>query len=288
MYLSFTLAFAFLIGGLAPQESPRTERLIEAGEVQRIEINPLNKGSLRISGWDQPQVQVKAYHSPRISFEIQANHRLIKVEERRPSRSALEDVRLEIQVPMGLRLQVIGNMPEVSIEGLEGAVDVNTNQGNIALSNVSGSIRLTSSGGRLELSDVGGILRLRTSHEGISVKGLTGDLEAETVSGDILLQGIASKRIHATSHQGGIVLEGALAEDGVYDLASDNGGLELRLSEPLSASFTVGTVQGDFYCEFNLQGVQPRKGERFTFSVGDGAAQVDLLTFRGAIRIGRR
>lgn len=286
--MTLSLVLSLLLVLPAIQEAPRTERTLEASSGGRLEVNPINKGKVTVSGWDREQVQVRAFHSPQIRFEIQSSKNLVKVEERRPVRSALEDVRLEILVPQRFQVQVIGIMPQVSVEGVEGAVDVNTNQGDIAVRGCSGSVRLSSSGGVLRVEEASGVVQLRTSRNEIVVDGLRGNLEAETVNGDISLSGVASSRVKATSHRGSIRFQGALAAEGVYDLASDNGALELRLDEPLEASFTVGTVSGDFSCDFPLGGVEPKKGERFSFTVGKGGAQVDLLTFRGAIRILKR
>lgn len=286
--MCLSIALSLLLTLPAVQDAPSTERTIDLASGGQLEVNPINKGSVTISGWDREQVSIKAFHSPRIHFEIQASKRGVKVEERRPVRSALEDVRLEIFVPRETRIQVIGRIPRVEVRGVEGSIFVNTNQGDIFVSRAKGSIRLSSSGGKLRLEEVNGTVQLNTTSQGIVVDGLMGSLEAETVSGDIALSGVRSNRVRATSHQGGISFQGRLDQGGLYDFATDKGSLDLILEQPVDATFTVGTVSGDFQCDFPLGGVVPKKGERFTFSVGEGGAQIELLTFQGPIRIRRR
>ena len=279
------MTFPFLFSLVLVFSTPQTEKVVAVSSGERLEVNAINKGEVIISVWEKEEVRVRAYHSPEIRIEVQRSSGLVKVEERRPVRSALEEVRVEVTVPRSFQVRVVGSRPRVTVEGLNGAVNVNTNQGDVIVREVSGSVRLHSSGGRLELKDVRGIAHLKTTAKGISVEGLEGDLEAETVAGDIWLSGLTSSRVKATSHAGNITFQGPAVDGGLYDFASNNGTVKLILSQPLNAFFTVGTVSGDFRCDFPLGGAVPKKGEKFTFAVGGGSAQIELITFRGAILI---
>ncbi len=279
------MTLSFLFSLVLAFSTPQTEKVVAVSSGERLEVNPINKGEVIVSVWEKEEVRVIAYHSPEIQIEVQRSSGLVKVEERRPLRSALEDVRLEITVPRSFQVRIVGRRPRVTVVGLNGAVNVNTNQGDIIVREVTGSVRLRSSGGRLELKNVSGIAHLKTTAQGISVEGLEGALEAETVAGDIWLSGLTSNRVKATSHAGDITFQGLAVDGGLYDFATDNGTVKLILSQPLNAFFTVGTVSGDFRCDFPMGGATPKKGEKFTFAVGGGSAQIELLTFRGAILI---
>lgn len=60
---------------------------------------------------------------------------------------------------------------------------------------------------------------------------------------------------------------------------------EFRLPESVSARVSVGTARGKFESDFDLGGTKPLTGEVFSFTIGEGEVQIELVTYSGDIRL---
>jgi signal transduction histidine kinase len=116
-----------------------------------------------------------------------------------------------------------------------------------------------------------------------------GDITAESVNGPIVMTGIQSSSVDASTTNGNITYEGNLADGGRYTLTTHNGDLVLGVPENASATFTVRTYNGDFRTDLPLEGRLPpdemHRGKRVTMTLGKGSADVTLESFGGTIRI---
>ena len=280
-FLCFVL---FLPASALAQTQTDTTFAVAAGS--RLEINPLNQGELTVTAWDRQEIRVQATHPPALRVAIQHEDGLIKLEERRPVRAALDEILLRVSVPSNTRVTVVGTHAEVTIVGVEGGISVTTNQGNVTIRNATGPLKLQSSGGEFTVEDVTGIAQLRTTARRITVRNLSGDLTVETVAGDIELDSIQANRVEATSHAGNITYRGTIEANGLYDFASNRGNIVLHLPNSVSATVTAGTVSGEFTSDFPMD-VTPVQGEKFTFTLGTGTARIELITHRGSILLRR-
>jgi DUF4097 and DUF4098 domain-containing protein YvlB len=108
------------------------------------------------------------------------------------------------------------------------------------------------------------------------------------VNGPIVMRGIHSRSVEATTVNGNITFEGTLADAGHYNMSSHNGDLVLGIPETASATFNVRTYQGEFRTDLPLQGLAPesmQRGRRVSMTLGKGSADVTLETFNGGIRV---
>ena len=63
--------------------------------------------------------------------------------------------------------------------------------------------------------------------------------------------------------------------------------ITVTVAEGTSASVSVSTFNGEFASAFPVTLTETRKGKRFNFTVGGGAAQVTLESFQGTIELVR-
>jgi DUF4097 and DUF4098 domain-containing protein YvlB len=71
-------------------------------------------------------------------------------------------------------------------------------------------------------------------------------------------------------------------------LSTHNGDITMILPESTNATFTVRTYNGDFSSNLPTKTVgEVRRGRRATYTLGSGAADVELETFGGTIRLRR-
>lgn len=132
---------------------------------------------------------------------------------------------LVITVPQGCDIQVRNGSGEVSIHGVNGAIDV-----------VTGS-------GRINISDASGQLSLKTGSGSVSGAGLNGQLKLVTGSGRIEIEQTALKgNSQMKTGSGRITFTGELDPYGSYSLLTGSGAVSLTL--PPHASFRLDATTG--------------------------------------------
>jgi len=256
---------------------------VQAGS--RLEMNRVD-GNVRVTAWAKSTVQVVASHGGDADLQVAVSGRRVTVSAQDPEGGPY-DGDLEISAPADLALAistvsgnivVTGSRADLDLESVEGAVTVEGGSGVVTLHSVSGDVRVKGAKGKIELNTVDG---------SIDGRQLDGDISAETVDGEITLAEVTSTGVDATTVDGGVRLEVALKAGGRYRLNSHDG--DVTLSVPtLDAAVSISTFSGSFESDFPVTLNSTRGGKRMDFTVGSGAASVDLESFDGDIRIEKR
>jgi DUF4097 and DUF4098 domain-containing protein YvlB len=139
--------------------------------------------------------------------------------------------------------------------------------------------------------------------EGIFVVDAAGEIAAETVNGDLTLERIESTSVDVATVNGDVTYDGAIRDGGTYRFGTHNGDVELRVPDQINASVFVRTQRGDFESHFKVElpaqttsaadneserRRRERRNRRFTFTLGNGAARVELESFGGDISLLKR
>lgn len=251
----------------------------------RLEMNQVD-GSVRVTAWAKSSVRVVAAHGGDAEIEVAVSGRRVTVSAQDPDGGPY-DGDLEISAPADLALSistvsgsiaVTGSLADLDLESVEGDVTVEGGSGVVTLHSVSGDVRVTGARGRIELNTVDG---------SIDGRNLDGEVSAETVDGEVTLVGVTGAGVDATTVDGNVRLEAALKAGGRYRLNSHDG--DVTLSVPaLDAAVSISTFSGSFESDFPVTLNSTRGGKRMDFTVGTGAASVDLESFDGDIRIEKR
>lgn len=269
---------------LALQAVPGTYITVPAGE--RLEIN-MNLASVQIEAWEENKVEISAAHSDHIRIEVKAGS-TVEIQEFRSPRAALEQNNYLIRLPASMAVQVKSNDGNVTIQGMRANVSVDVNHGAVEVRDVQGTIVLDSDTGDLTIERSVGDVILDANRGSISIRGLKGAIVAETEHGRVTMEDIQSPKVRVTTNNGDIFYDGVIEPGGFYDLASQRGALMVHLPESVSARVSVGTVRGKFESDFDLGGTKPLTGEVFSFTIGKGEAQIELVTYSGDIRLKAR
>ena len=72
---------------------------------------------------------------------------------------------------------------------------------------------------------------MREAHQGVEVSNAQGEVHAESVNGDVMLTGITSSMVDASSVNGGICYRGSIAKNGHYHFSTHNGDVHLGLPD---------------------------------------------------------
>jgi DUF4097 and DUF4098 domain-containing protein YvlB len=267
----------------------------------RLSVNNF-AGSIVVRTWEKDAVRVEAEHSARDRINVRTTEAVLRVgasSEHGPSRS----VDFTLSVPRWMAVNLEGTYVDIDLEGMQGEVTAETVGGDVRLKGGSGAVNLKSVEGIIEVEGSKGRITLNTVNEGIFVRDAAGDVAAETVNGDLTLERIESNSIDVTTVNGDVTYDGAIRDGGTYRFATHNGDVELRVPDQINASVFVRTYRGDFESHFQVavptqaassseedsdRRRRERRNRRFSFTLGSGAARVELESFGGDISLLKR
>jgi DUF4097 and DUF4098 domain-containing protein YvlB len=113
---------------------------------------------------------------------------------------------------------------------------------------------------------------------------LVGELSAQTVDGEIVLDGVDSPGIEATTVDGDIAFTGALRDGGRYRFNSHDGNIRVTVPR-VNGALLVSTFDGDFESDFPLTLTGTRSSQRLNFTMGTGNVRLELESFDGNIAL---
>ena len=278
------MLLALLTGTLALAPDVQVDTTLNAVRGQRLAINAY-AGEVTVRAWNRNAVRIEADgNQNRLEIASSPTGISIRTQGRH---GPPEEITIRISAPawIGLSLagvntsaKVEGIRAPISVETVEGEVDVTGGESLISLRSVQGSVRLRGAKGRINVNSV---------NDDVEVANSSGDIAAQTVNGEILLQGVDASSLDANTVNGDISYSGPIRSNGRYTLSTHNGDLTLTVPQGTSAGVTVSTFSGDFESEFPVPLQGTRKGKGFNFTLGSGSAQVTLESFQGTIRLVR-
>ncbi|PYQ98738.1 MAG: hypothetical protein DMF96_09720 [Acidobacteria bacterium] len=193
-----------------------------------------------------------------------------------------------LSVPSWMAITVGGMYADVTMEGVGGDVSVETTHGDINVRGGSGFVSLKSVQGEITLEKAKGRIEVRAINEGIRLADISGDLSAESTNGSIILDRIDSGNVDLYTVNGNISYDGPIKDKGLYRLTTHNGLIAMPIPEKVNAMLTVRTYNGGFRSTFPLgSDTAERRNKRFTLTLGNGSAHVELESFGGTISLRR-
>ncbi len=262
----------------------QTDTTLEVQQGARLEVDNFG-GEIVVRTWAQNRVRVQASHSSRDFIDIRTSTRAVRVEAE--SRRGMPHlVEYQITVPAWMAVELQGVSTDMVVEGTQAAVRVETVEGDvrvtggrdeISLQSVGGGVTLSGAQGRVEVSSVDGDLRLTD---------IVGNITAETVDGSIIIEKAESDAVDANTVDGDILYVGVIRNNGRYVLTTHDGAVTVSIPQGTNATISVATFDGRLDASFPLQ-LRDTKARRFSFTLGNGGARVELETFDGAILLRR-
>jgi DUF4097 and DUF4098 domain-containing protein YvlB len=172
-------------------------------EAPTLELNGVDRGSIRVMGWDSQDYAVEACKivvgDDRASAEqmlrsISVTRAAGHISSNGPNSDTAEwQVYFIVHAPKDASLDLETKNGPISVRDITGNVKVRATNGPLALDNVSGTVQARTVNGPISYSGTGGDVHINAQNGPLSVK-LTGDLwngpqlEARTVNGPVSLQ----------------------------------------------------------------------------------------------------
>jgi hypothetical protein len=265
----------------------------------RLTVESFN-GSVEIFGWDKDQVEINGtkYASRKelvdaIRIDIVPSSDSLQVRAIRPSgdgrRGGNMGARFRINVPRKTRIERVDTSNgALRIESVEGDARLKTSNGAVRLYRYTGNIEVDTSNGSIELDDFSGGARLDTSNGGVTARGVRGFLEVITSNGPIeasVERLEANRPLRLKTSNGPLWLEVDDLNGNDVIGQSSNGPITLRLPPQTSARLKAGTSNSTVSTELNLTGSVTQSKTRLEGTIGSGGPLIDLSTSNGPIKV---
>lgn len=273
------LAFA---GVLALQQ---TDTTFAVQPNARLEVRN-SGGDIAVNTWDRAAMRIRAKHGSREQIIVRNSGSVVGIRSR-ADRGPGGIVDYQITVPASMSVDLNGMYTEIAVDGVRGAVNARTMNGDVRVRNSQGPVSARSVQGAIRIEGVRGRVEANTVSDGIRISDVTGDVSAETVSGDVVLDRIQSNRVDVSAVSGNLFYEGAIRNQGTYSFVTHSGNVTVAAPAGTSATVSVATLNGRLDSSFPVNVANARQGRRFSFPLGGGSARLEMESFSGNIRLRR-
>jgi DUF4097 and DUF4098 domain-containing protein YvlB len=262
-----------------------TDQTVPVAKGTKLDINNF-AGDVIIKVWDKDAVRVEVNNSDRETVDIKQVEQSLRIRSRSTRGGPPRSLDYTISVPSWMAISVAGTYADVNMDGVGGDVSVETTHGDVKVRGGSGFVSLKSVQGEITLEKAKGRVEVRAVNESIHLADISGDLSAESTNGSIILDRIDSGNVDLYTVNGNISYDGAIKEKGLYRLTTHNGLIAMPIADKANASLTVRTYNGSFRSTFPI-GDPDKRNKRFTVTLGNGSAHVELESFGGTIALRR-
>ncbi len=249
----------------------------------RLDLNNFG-GAIAIATWPKDAVRIRAEHSRADWIDVKNLRGVLHVQ----STSRLgpsQAIEYRITLPAWMPIQLSGVYNDVTADGVEGGISVETVRGDIVVRRASGNIELRSVEGIVDLSEASGTIMVSSVNDAVRLMKVAGAIQAEAVNGDIQLIELSSRDVEASTINGAVLFDGKMFDGGSYRFSTHSGDIAMGMNARSNATVTVSTYAGDFEAPFPIRLSRKDKGKRFEFVLGTGKADVELESFQGAIQL---
>lgn len=244
----------------------------------------VNVGDIRVTGWAKNEVRIVATSmGPPIDARITSESIALDVD--RGGRA-----HFELNVPIGVSLDVSSQSGTIVISGTKGPVSVETQAATVEASDVSGRGNFETAGGRLTLQRLDGRTAVATLGGAVNISEVRGALEIESTGGITTVDRADLTELDFTSVGDTFTFSGTLAADGRHNIETVSGAITLRFPEKFGASIEFDTFSGQFHpidfqvtLQPNTGGGRGRSVQRQPFTINGGGARIEIDTHSGDV-----
>ncbi|MEZ4417154.1 MAG: hypothetical protein R3E10_15480 [Gemmatimonadota bacterium] len=260
-----------------------TDTTFAAAGATQIEVSGA-AGSVVVRAWDRDEIRVVAEHARSTEIEIRRRADAWRIGTERRWGGGIADY--EITVPRGYDVTVGGMYFSLDVEGVGGAVEAQSIEGDMRIVGGRGDVDLNAINGRVTVEESEGTIHLKSAAESMELRALAGEVMVEAIGGNVTLSEMSASKVEVRSVGGNVRYEGVLSPGGEYVLSSHGGNITVQIPEGTNADVWVATVMGNI--DVDLPGVaEVGEGRRREFRLGTGGAELDLETFGGRISLRR-
>ena len=245
-------------------------------------------GRISVTTWDRPEIRIQADHSRRAVIEIRRRSSGVISLEAESARGGFASiVDFDLTVPASLNLSFEGWSTDVTVEGSNAEIDVETFEGDITIVGGSGSVTAETMSGEIHIDGADGVIEANSVAQDVRISNSSGEVYVETVGGSIILEGLSATIVEAGSVGGRVSFEGTVVDGGDYFFGSHGGTVSITIPEASNAWVSLASIHGSISSDFS-DAPDLERGARNTFTIGNGGANIEAETFGGRIVLRRR
>ncbi|HKS07630.1 MAG TPA: DUF4097 family beta strand repeat-containing protein [Gemmatimonadaceae bacterium] len=241
-------------------------------------------GDIRVTGWAKDEVRIVAT-SMGSPIDARITSESIALDADRGGRA-----RLELNVPIGVSIDVSSQTGTIIISGTKGPVSVETQAATVEVSDVAGRGDFETAAGRLTLQRLEGRIAVATLGGAVNITEIRGALEMESTGGIMSVDRADLTELDFTSVGDAFNFSGTLAAQGRHSIETVSGAITLRFPDNFGASIEFDTFSGQFHpIDFPVT-LQPNSGtgrgrsvERQPFTINGGGARIQIDTHSGDV-----
>lgn len=275
---------AALLAALAVAPQQQTDTTLAVAADGRLEIQTVLDGSVTIRTWNQAQARIVASYEGDNAVEIRYSAPTLSVRVR-PERLSDESTDFEITIPDRMSVDATGVGMVFSAEGIGGNISVNSVEGGIEVAGGKGNVTLNAVEGGVTLAGAEGNIALVSVDGDVSIENSSGVISVQNVDGDVILDGITSDNVELNTVDGDLSYRGTIRDDGRYFLSTHDGDITVAVPEGTNARVSVSTFSGDLEADFPVTLAGDMNQRSFSFTIGTGKALLEISTFDGLIEL---
>ena len=265
----------------------REEKRFPAGAAPDVTLATFD-GSIQVRPWDRPEVLVEiekrgsdkqAVAGIQVAADAKGNAITIDVKKPASEKEFIglgihhsTSAKLIASVPRGAKLVVTTRDGSITVERIDGPLELRTDDGSVRVSETAGDLTVVTRDGSITLERVAGRVDARTGDGGIRVTGAPSSLLLETRDGSVVVRAERDTVMQAD-----------------WSIRTGDGSVVVELPEGFAAELDAETQDGSVRSDLSVDGadVDPRRESRryLRGKLGPGGKVLKLRTNDGSIRL---
>jgi len=265
----FLTVFAFLTTGYASagiDDTIQKTFSVDSGGTLDIDTE---RGSIEVRGTSGKAVEIEVIRKVRTSdakkaqkvldnFKIdfkQSGKDVSVIGEREHKESIWDKIWNRLNIKFIVRVPEIYNVKlrtsggSISVENLQGEVDIKTSGGGLNLNDITGPVLGKTSGGGIQIGEVNGTIDIDTSGGSIRIERAQGTVDAHTSGGSITVEEVMGT-INANTSGGSIKAHISRQPQSDCRLTTSGGSITVYLADDMAVNVDAGTSGGSVHTDF--------------------------------------
>lgn len=250
-------------------------------------------GSIRITGWNEPQVSVRAdlaSDAQRVDVTSEHGRTSIRVTGNSHTWFGNNGARLDVRVPRQSEVDVSAVSANIDSHGVTGTQHLQAVSGDITADLGSGDDEVKSVSGDIRLRGSGqsGHLRVTSVSGDVTLTNAAGDLEATTISGTLQAQLTPARMARLRTTSGDLRFSGRFDRGGTLEAETVSGDVTVQAGAQSGYDYEVRTFSGDIDNCFGRKAERTSAygpGKRLDGSLGSGGGRVRIKSLSGDISL---
>lgn len=288
--LAGALAAILLLSSPLPAQK-KIERKLPLGMEGALRVVNM-VGSVVVHGWAKDTVLVRGTLGAGDSFFMGGGYTGAKMFVESLNDRDPKPTRLEIWVPLRVRLWIKTATANIDVSDVAGGLDLYVVSGTIDVTGNPHELNAEAIDGDIHITGSPAWVRAKSATGAITLQGASPDAGLSTVSGPIKVDGGTGlfERTKIETVTGNISFSGRLDRSGAFDFDSHSGSIDIAIPDKTAVTFSVVTIAGGI--TNNLSRKTPisgrfGRGAELSSEESGGGAKVSVRTFKGPVTLRR-